>query len=117
MKSSILCDRILRSRIISLNNTDTSFSLDIDSLSKSLKCVLLIFTKERIDTKFKRDIEEFYSPKIRKVEIIVEGSPNELYAQNMKYRHHFDEIMKHFGEGRLKDAGTIQKIYSCMMLI
>ena len=27
----------------------------------------------------------------------------------MEYRHHYDEIIKHFGEGRLKDAGTIQK--------
>ena len=35
--------------------------------------------------------------------------PNELYAQNMEYRHQYDEIMKHFGEGRLKEAGTTQK--------
>ena len=39
----------------------------------------------------------------------VEGVPNELYAQNMEYRHQYDEILKHFGEGRLKEAGTIQK--------
>ena len=54
MKSSILYDRILRSRIILLNNSDTiaSFSVDIDSPSKSLKGVLLIFMKERSTTKF-----------------------------------------------------------------
>ena len=46
MKSSILCDRILRARIIPLKNSDTSFSIDINSPSKSLKGVLLIFTKE-----------------------------------------------------------------------
>ena len=40
---------------------------------------------------------------------LVEGSPNEFYSQNMKYQHHYDEIMKHFGEGRLKDTGPIQK--------
>ena len=68
--------------------------------------MLLIFTKERGDTKFCRDFEEFYNPKVTKV---VEGSPNELYAQNMEYCHQYDEIMKHFGEGRLKDAGAIQK--------
>ena len=39
----------------------------------------------------------------------VEGVPNELYAQNMEYRDQYDEIMKHFGEGRLKEAGAIQK--------
>ena len=44
-----------------------------------------------------------------KVKVTVEGVPNELYAQNMEYRHQYDEIMKHFGEGQLKEAGAIQK--------
>ena len=47
MKSSILYDRILRARIIPLNKSDTSFSVDINSPSKSL-----IFTHERSATKF-----------------------------------------------------------------
>ena len=109
MKSSILYDRILRARIIPLDKSDTSFSIDINSPSKSLKGVLLIFTQERSATKFARDTEEFYNPKITKVEVTVEGVPNELYAQNMEYRHQYDEIVKHFAEGRLKEAGAIQK--------
>ena len=109
MKSSILYDRILRARIIPLNNSYTSFSVDINSPSKSLKGVLLIFTKERSATKFTRDTEEFFNPKITKVEVTVEGVPNELYAQNMEYRHQYDEIVKHFVEGRLKESGAIQK--------
>ena len=52
MKSSILYDRILRAHIIPLNKSDTSFSVDINSPSKSLKGVLLIFTRERSATKF-----------------------------------------------------------------
>ena len=52
MKSSILYDRILRARIIPLNKSDMSFSVDINSPSKSLKGVLLIFTQERSATKF-----------------------------------------------------------------
>ena len=109
MKSSILYDRILRARIITLNKSDTSFSVDINSPSKSLKGVLLIFTQERSATKFAWDTEEFYNPKITKVEVTVEGVPNELYAQNMEYRHQYDEIVKHFAEGWLKEAGAIQK--------
>ena len=109
MKSSILSDRILRARIIPLNNSTTSFTVDINSPSKSLKGVLLIFTKERSATKFNRDNEEFLNPKITRVEVTVEGVPNELYAQNMEYRHQYDEILKHFGEGLLKEAGAIQK--------
>ena len=103
MKSSILYDRILRARIIPLDKSDTSFSIDINSPSKSLKAVLLIFTQEGSATKFTRDTEEFYNPKIT-----VEGVPNELYAQNMEYRHQYDEIVKHFAEGWLKEAGAIQ---------
>ena len=71
--------------------------------------MLFIFTKERSTTKFERATEEFYNPNITKVEVTVEGSLNELYAQNMEYCHHYDEIIKHFGEGRLTDAGGIQK--------
>ena len=46
MKSSILYDRILRARIIPLKKSNTSFSVDINSPSTSLKGVLLIFTQE-----------------------------------------------------------------------
>ena len=109
MKSSMLYDRILRARIIQLNDSDTGFSIDINSPSKSFKGVLLIFTKERSATKFTCDTEEFFNPKITKVKVTVEGVPNELYAQNMEYRHQYDEIVKHFAEGRLKEAGAIQK--------
>ena len=109
MKSSILYDRILRARIIPLNISSTSFSVDINSPSKSLKGMLLIFIKERSATKFNRDTEEFLNPKITKVEVTVEGVPNELYAQNMEYRHQYDEILKRFAECQLKEAGAIQK--------
>ena len=109
MKSSILYDRILRSHIILLKDSSTSFSLDINSPLKSLKGVLLIFTKERSSIKNNRDTEEFFNCKIKKVEVTVEGVPNEFYAQNMEYRYQYEEIIKHFGEGLLKDARAIQK--------
>ena len=117
MKSSILYDRILRARIIPLNNSNTSFSVDINSPSKSLKGVLLIFMKERSTTKFTCDTEEFFNPKITKVEVTVEGVPNVLYAQNMEYRHQYDEIVKHFAEGREKKLELSKKIFSCIMSI
>ena len=44
-----------------------------------------------------------------KVEVTAEGMPNELYAQDMEYRHQYDETVKHFAEGRVKEAGAIQK--------
>ena len=80
MKSSILYDRIFRAHIIPFNDSDNSFSIDINSPSKSVKGILLIFTKERNATKFTHDTEEFLNPKITKVKETVEGVPNELYA-------------------------------------
>ena len=67
MKSSIPYNRILRARIIPLDKSDTSFSVDINSPSKCLKGVLLIFTQERSATKFARDTEEFYNPNITRL--------------------------------------------------
>ena len=74
MKSNILYDRIFRARIIPLNNSDTRFSVDINSPSKSLKGVLLIFTNKRSATKFTHDTEEFFNPKITKVEVTRRGA-------------------------------------------
>ena len=47
MKSSILYDRIIRARIMPLNDSSTSFSVDINSPSKSLKGVLIIFYERK----------------------------------------------------------------------
>ena len=85
MKSSILYNRIVISYIIPLKDSDTSFSVDINSPSKSLKDVLLIFTKERSATKFEQDTEKFYNPKITKVEVTVEGSPNSFIIIYLTY--------------------------------
>ena len=76
MKSSILYDRILRAHIIPVNDSSTSFSVNINSPSKSLKGALLIFMKERSATKFNRDTEEFFNPKITKIKVTVEEVPN-----------------------------------------
>ena len=43
--------------------------------------------KKRSATKFSHDTEEFFNPKITKVEVTVEGVTNELYAQKVEYRH------------------------------
>ena len=103
--------------IKAINKSDTSFSVDINSPSKSLKGVLLIFTQEKNATKFTRDTEEFYNPKITKVELTVEGVPNELYAQNMEYRHQYEETVKHFAEGQLKKLELFKRIFSCITSI
>ena len=43
--------------------------------------------------------------------VIVEGKPNELFAQGMQQFEHYQEICKYFAEGKQKDnnANEIQK--------
>ena len=56
-------------------------------------------------------MSKFYNPKIQKVSVIVEGKPNQLYAQGMRFLEQYDEICKYFAEGnqRDNDANEIQK--------
>ena len=105
MRTSILYDRILRHRHIVLKDSETVWNLNFNTPAKSLKGILMLFTKE---SDWARDTEKFYNPKITNIEVAVEGKPNQLYAQGMKTYHQFDEIRKHFGAGRLKEHGSVQ---------
>ena len=48
-------------------------------------------------------MSKFYNPKIQKVSVIVEGKPNQLYAQGVRLFEQYDEIYKYFAEGSQKD--------------
>ena len=56
-------------------------------------------------------MSKFYNAKIQKVSVIVEGKPNQLYAQGMRSFEQYDEICKYFAEGKQRDndANEIQK--------
>ena len=56
-------------------------------------------------------MSKFYNPKIQKVSVIVEGKPNQLYAQGMRSFEQYDEACKYFAEGSQKDnnANEVQK--------
>ena len=105
---ALLYDRILRHRKIIVNKSDTMWNWAFNMPCKSLKGILVLFEEERSYT---RDMSKFYSPKIRKVSVIVEGKPNQLYAQGMRSFEQYDEICKYFAEGKQtdNDANEIQK--------
>ena len=75
---------------------------------KSLKGILVLFEEEQSYT---RDTSKFYNPKIQNVSVIVEGKPNQLYAQGMRSFKQYDETHKYFAEGKQRDNNTneIQK--------
>ena len=75
---------------------------------KLLKGILVLFEEENSNI---RDTSKFYNPKIQKVSVIVEGKPNQLYAQGMRSFEPYDEIHKYFAEGMQRDnnVNEVQK--------
>ena len=105
---ALLYDRILRHRKIIVNKKDTVWNWAFNTPCKSLKGILILFEEEGSYT---RDTGKIYNPKIQKVFVIVEGKPNQLYAQGMRSFEQYDEICKYFIEGKQRDndANKIQK--------
>ena len=105
---ALLYDRILRHRKIIVNKSDTVWNWEFNTPCKSLKGILVLFEEEGSYT---RDTNKFYNPKIQKVSVIVEGKPNQLYAQGMRSFEQYDEICKYFTEGnqRENNVNEIQK--------
>ena len=95
-------------RKIIVNKSDTVWNWAFNMPCKSLKGILVLFKEEQSYT---RDTSKFYNPKIQKVSVIVEGKPNQLYAQGMRSFEQYDEICKYFSEGKQRDndANEIQK--------
>ena len=104
----LLYDRILRHKQIPMNKKDTIWNWTFNTPCKALKGILVLFEEEK---PFVRDTSKFYNPRIQKVSVIVEGKPNQLYAQGMRSFEQYDEICKYFAEGKQKDnnANEIQK--------
>ena len=104
----LLYDRILRHRQIPVNKKDTMWNWTFNTPCKSLKGILVLFEEEK---PFTRDTSKFYNPKIQKVSVIVEGKPNQLYAQGMRSFEQYDEAHKYFTEGVQRDsnANEVQK--------
>ena len=105
---ALLYDRVLRHRQIIVNKSDTVWNLAFNTPFKSLKGILVLFEEGQSYT---RHTNKFYNPKIQKVSVIVEGKPNQLYAQGMRSFEQYDEICKYFAEGKQRDnnANEVQK--------
>ena len=104
-KVVLLYDRILRHTQIIVDKSDTTWNWSFNIPCRSLKGILVLFEGEQPYT---RDTGKFYNPKIQKVSVIVEGKPNQLYAQGMRSFEQYDEICKYFTEGKQRD-NDVQK--------
>jgi len=91
---SMLYDRVLRHRKINCNKSDTLWNINLNVPARSMKGILMVF--EDPAAAYQRDTESFYNPKITKVEVTIEGVPNQLYSQGLHAYQQWDEACKFF---------------------
>ena len=102
-KMVILYGRILWHRKITKNKSDTLWNINLNVPARIMKCILMLFEDpDRTST------EQYYNPKIEKVEMIIEGMPNQLYSQGMRAYQQWDEIVKYFALTSKRDKVTDQ---------
>ena len=99
----LLYDRVIRDRQILVNKSDTTWNWSFNDTYKSLKGILVLFEEEK---SYVRNTSKFYNPKIEKVSVIVEGNPNQPYAQGMRLFEQYNETRKYFAEGKQKDNNS-----------
>jgi hypothetical protein len=93
----VLYSRVLRQRKVMYNKSDAVWNVNINTPCRSLTGILLLFVDEDAGKNFNRNPEAFYNPKISKVSIIVEGKPNQLYANGLLPYQMWDEVAKFAG--------------------
>ena len=108
---AILYDRVLRHRRISKDKSDTLWNINLNVPARSMKGILMLF--QAPTSAFGRDTEDFYNPKITKVEVTIEGIPNQLYSQGMRAHQQWDEARKFLaaapGSKRHPEVATVAK--------
>ena len=78
-----------------LSKKDTIWKIDENNISAcSLRGLLLLFLDKRDD--FANKNEEFYNPNIKKILVMINGMPHQLFAGGLKARDIYPEIKKNF---------------------
>ena len=108
---AILYDRVLRHRKMTIDKTNTLWNINLNVPARSMKGILMLFEKVAEQQPFARDTEAFYNPQITKVEVTIEGIPNQLNSQGMRAYQMWDEAKKYFAPGskRHPEVGTAAK--------
>ena len=81
---AILYDRVLRHRKMIMYKSNTLWNINLNVPARSMKGILMLFENVAAQQPFARTTEAFYNRQITKVEVTIEGIPNQLYSQGMR---------------------------------
>ena len=104
---AVLYERVLRHRKIVANKSDTLWNINLNVPARSMKGILMLFEDEQ--QAFQRHTEAFYNPKITKVEVTIEGVPNQLYSQGLRAYQLWDEAKKFLASAKEPAVGMVLK--------
>jgi hypothetical protein len=96
-KHAILYERVLRHSTLARNKSDTLWNINLNTPARSMKGILMLFKDPKGN--YARDTETFYNPKLTKVDVTIEGIPNQLYGQGLRSYQMWDEAKKFFAAG------------------
>ena len=74
------------------NKSSTREVIDVNIPRKSMKAVVLLFTKKDAG-----DSEEFVFPELKRVNVTVQGNPNDIYSEVLAKRDMYREAVRFFG--------------------
>ena len=75
----------------SRDKSDTLWNINLNVPARSLIGVMMLFEDVTAQQPFSCNTESFYNPKITKVEVTIEGIPNQLFSQGMRAYQIWDE--------------------------
>jgi hypothetical protein len=90
-----------------VNKQDPLWNINLNVPMRSCKGILLLFEDVAAQAAYARDIESFCNPKIKKVEVTIEGMPNQLYSKGMRALDLWSEALRYFGGGNKRSADKV----------
>ena len=97
---AILYDRVLRHRKMTMDKSNTLWNINLNVPACTMKGILMLFENVVAQQPFARNTGAFYNPQITKVEVTIEGIPNQLYSQGISAYQMWDEAKKYFALSR-----------------
>ena len=91
---AFMYDKVDHLKTEKVTNNETDINQNINIPRRSVKGVLILFEKA-FDTGT-RETEHFYNPKIKKVDITIEGIGAQLYDKGLKMMNQWEEAKKFF---------------------
>ena len=92
-------------KTLSWNKDSTLELIDVKIPRKSMKAIVLLFTESDADS------EHFPFANLTKVNVTVEGNPNDLYSKGLERRDMYDEAKIFFGNGLGTSFVSLEKFY------